>query len=798
MRVRVFYSCLVFLLPLCFVASYGQTTPQFITPHRIAPTGSGTQLQLFGVADFNGDGRPDILSGSYVLLQNSNGTFTAKSTGITINEASGSTQIPVQVIVIADLNGDGKPDLVMAAPGGEVCSDEPDADPPCEDFNNGVPIYAYLQVALGKGDGTFSFGPTFNLTQGINLPTIIVKDVNGDGTPDIVVASDDNPPDTGSYYGAIQTFFNDGRGNFTAGPSTPQCCGKILAAADFNGDGKLDLLVSNPYSYGNSEANWKIVAGAGDGSFNINSPIFSSTGDVDTATVGDFNHDGTTDAVVLPAYGQAVVYLNPGNGDLTQSQTLQSRILGLLSAPYLFPIVKAADFNHDGSLDLVVFYPGYAAIFRNNGKGVFSDPRIYNLGTYDFSADTVADMNSDGNLDLITNVGLAFDGGNFDITFGSRYGSFSAPIITSDLMGVYKSELYPIPNETVIASADFNNDGIPDIARLNITDCTSCKSSVSIFSGSGKGYLNAGTSYPVDVVYGTTVVGDVNGDGKPDIVITRVPRPYDGLPLGTDDISVLLGKGDGTVQPAISRHVLGAPAAGTTNTQTWLADVNHDGKLDLIGDWGVALGNGDGTFQAPIRLPSSISHITSMAVADLNHDGNPDLVVAQSAAGVTTTIYTLLGSGTASYKISSQETVQNNPLVPNLILADFNGDGYDDLAYIDFNNGVMVQPGRGDGTFNAGTLAAVPVFAYYYASPNLIAADFNRDGNTDLLILNGTSTKGEIALLLGTGKGTFTAPQYYDGPMTSGIAVDLNGDGAPDVAGNTAAGISRMLNTGSK
>jgi hypothetical protein len=188
-----------------------------------------------------------------------------------------------------------------------------------------------------------------------------------------------------------------------------------------------------------------------------------------------------------------------------------------------------------------------------------------------------------------------------------------------------------------------------------------------------------------------------------------------------------------------------------------------------------------------------------MAVADLNHDGNPDLVAAQSAQGVTTTIYILLGSGTGSYKISSQESVQNNPAVPNLILADFNGDGYDDLAYIDSTKGVMVQPGKGDGTFNAGTLAAVPMLAYSSLnSPSLVAADFNRDGHTDLLILNATFTQGDIALLPGTGNGTFTAPHYYNGAVTSGIAVDLNGDGAPDVAGNTSAGISRMLNTGAK
>ena len=193
---------------------------------------------------------------------------------------------------------------------------------------------------------------------------------------------------------------------------------------------------------------------------------------------------------------------------------------------------------------------------------------------------------------------------------------------------------YPLRHGS-IAKADFNGDGKADIAVVNEPLCSSCNSTVSVYPGSGQSYLGQGHTYPVGMPYAMIAAGDVNGDGKMDLVVTRAISPtqqYGTLPTLTDDVSVLIGNGDGTFQPAMNSKLLDGLHVGTTNTQTYLLDVNHDGKLDLIGDWGVALGNGDGSFKTPTHFPSSVSAISAIVTGDFNKDGNLDIIVAQSGS----------------------------------------------------------------------------------------------------------------------------------------------------------------------
>jgi hypothetical protein len=181
-----------------------------------------------------------------------------------------------------------------------------------------------------------------------------------------------------------------------------------------------------------------------------------------------------------------------------------------------------------------------------------------------------------------------------------------------------------------------------------------------------------------------------------------------------------------------------------------------------------------------------------MAIGDINGDGNLDLIVAQS--GNFDFIYTLIGDGHGNFRITNSEAFKDNIATPATILTDLNGDGILDIAHlgdIKGNNtetlGLVVELGKGDGTFSPASFYPTPGL-----SPELVAGDFNRDGHTDIVMFN-----GGVVLLPGSASGAFTAPaQTYFTDIASGIAVDLTGDGALDVAGSDSVGIVRVLNTG--
>ncbi len=189
------------------------------------------------------------------------------------------------------------------------------------------------------------------------------------------------------------------------------------------------------------------------------------------------------------------------------------------------------------------------------------------------------DFNRDGHLDVLS----ASISAGYTIAYGNSSGGFTAAPITQT------------PNPGSIAKGDFNRDGIEDVAVVDEPLCATCGASVRIFRGTGKGYLQAPTTYSIPVSKGMIAVGDVNGDGKLDVVVARNPQLINSGGASNSsapDLAVLLGRGDGTLEPAQGYHLLGAPASTTFSSSAYLIDVNHDGKLDLVGDWGTALGEG--------------------------------------------------------------------------------------------------------------------------------------------------------------------------------------------------------------
>ncbi len=318
-----------------------------------------------------------------------------------------------------------------------------------------------------------------------------------------------------------------------------------------------------------------------------------------------------------------------------------------------------------------------------------------------------------------------------------------------------------------VKTADFNDDGKLDLAVANEGN-----DNVSIFLGKGDGTFEPAVNYSVESVPDSLVVGDFNHDGKLDLAVSNFTS-------GT--VSVLLGNGDGTFQPAVSYGVGSNPQGAA------VGDFNGDGKLDIVVTNGssnsnsvsVLLGNGDGTFEKAVDYGVGTSPI-SVGVGDFNGDGKLDLVVANEASG---NVSVLLGNGDGTF-----QTAVNYPAVGlnSVVVGDFNGDGKLDFAVgeglcrkTSCPNNLETFLGNGDGTFQPGQLSpAVP-----FVTGHLIElGDFNGDGKLDLITANETS--GSVSLFLGTGTGEFQpAVTYPIGTNPFAIAVgDFNDDGRLDIA----------------
>ena len=288
--------------------------------------------------------------------------------------------------------------------------------------------------------------------------------------------------------------------------------------------------------------------------------------------------------------------------------------------------------------------------------------------------------------------------------------------------------------------------------------------------------------------------GDLNGDGKLDLVTANV---------GSSTVSVLLGNGDGTFKAEVQY------AVGTGPRAVAVADVNGDGKADLVtangngGNVSVLLGKGDGTFLPAVQYSTDAGSV-AVAVGDVNGDGIPDLVTANTSTPVNgsltaSSLSVLLGhqdSGSMTPKGDGTFVGPFNRATPpapsSLALADFDGDGVLDVVTANLGKvGAAVTDtfsffkGNGDGSFQNPAN-----FAGGFLGPrSLVAADLNGDGRLDLVVtypggrLSAGSPPGLVSVMLGNGNGTFQAPVNNSVPEAPiAVAVgDFDQDGRPDL-----------------
>jgi hypothetical protein len=332
------------------------------------------------------------------------------------------------------------------------------------------------------------------------------------------------------------------------------------------------------------------------------------------------------------------------------------------------------------------------------------------------------DFNNDGILDVaVGQTDSSTFAGSISIYLGRGDGTFSAPVVTSSTVAPLR-----------LVTADINGDGNLDLFVSRPLD-DDFSVYTNMFFGNGDGTLTQQAGY----VNGTfEAAGDWNGDGKVDLIVG------DGELEGGLSVSIVY-LGDGKGGFTVSQGEIGNNVAGHPTGNPAIGDFNGDGRLDLGfpgSQLAVALGNGDGTFQDPVYYQPSPGG-NAVAAADINGDGKLDLI--------TDGLSVLLGNGDGTFTNFCGVNLGIRP--QDIGIGDFNGDGKLDavISGVDLATGssqtIQILLGKGDGTFQLPV--SFPAGGSLGASQSLAIGDFNGDGRLDLVLGGAISSISTMLLL---------------------------------------------------
>jgi hypothetical protein len=571
-----------------------------------------------------------------------------------------------------------------------------------------------------------------------------LADLNNDGNPDMTLVFGDD---------YIYTALGQPNGTFgdpRVGVNTFAVNPAGWALVDVNGDGLPDFI--------DNDAQFTAVFyGNGDGTFSQTNMVYASSHNGTTRSLnapgsnlvqGDFNNDGHPDFAFVDsgpsAYDRASVYINHGDG--------------------IFAAAPAAVPANDPNIDPAVVY-GMAS-FDMNGDGI-PDVLVY-------------DQRGIGSANNPYLSGISDGKGGF--TFKQAIAPGAGGLYAASVGGV---------------TGDFNGDGLQDVILSSLSGSgSSISDDVAVALSNGDGTFKKPISANMSAVPTTAgffgiATGDVNGDGKTDIVAVSpyVWNQQTGAEEKPGQITFLLGKGDGTFQPAT------AISTGLELQDVVIADFNGDGKMDIaVADEGnspstahilIMYGDGTGHFDLSKAVVLATGYdVVGLLTGDLNGDGLTDLVgltygtVMDNGRDDASTSGALIFLNSKSGLVLSGEAVQGLGL-PAGVLGDFNGDGVPDLFYTGYNlessdsYGAYLLLGKGDGTFGNSTELLLPPDAGV-----LSTGDFLKDGALDAVV---ASSFGTLELLLNQG-GTAISVKASSPTITAGENAVISASVLPTMA----------------
>jgi hypothetical protein len=663
------------------------------------------------MCDVNGDGLADAVMPGPSFNTPSLSVMLGKSNG-ELAPAAITYGLSAGPMACGDVNGDGTPDIVTAT----------------LDANNS-PI---ISVLLNDGKGNFTQGPTAPFT-GIYPTSLTVVDVDGDGKPDLLFA----------VQGALYFMRNLG-GGMLAPPltiATPAGDNTYFSVADFNGDGRPDVV----YASGNSNTGVDqihLLLNQGGGSFTDTVPPGIS-GEGGYFAVADFNGDGHMDIAVEPeapytslASVSVVTYFGQGNGTFVKGPTT----LIEQNAFQTFHLV-AGDFDGDGMPDLAgangATEPAHVVILWGDGSGNFvtqpvNGPMGFSLSAGDVNGDGIADVVVPDRFGIIS-VALGRKDRNIPSLL-SFTPNVPDPLAIGDVAGNHKLDLFSPgydPGENGINPPQGN-----------------------VYMNQGNGQFVASGLTPTQGL----LLADMDGDGLADLV-------------GTDGQSnIMIWKGTGDPNFGSAPVMIPAPLSSTGYFPIIIADMDGDGRPDIVMENVILYNQGNLTFVAvPIQFPYPNS---PFVVGDFNHDGIMDIAMGA---------WTLLGQPNRTFK-----SVSNNLGLTNgnfAVVGDLNHDGFPDIVSGGNSYPIVVWYGNGDGTFYEQSVLNVGPADF---SQSLAVADVNGDGRPDIVACLFLSS--QCAVYTNDGQGGFQRSYFASGATSVELlAADFNGDGKIGLAINNYA-----------